>query len=145
MVSEDAATDLCQSVNNLSNLRSEDVLYVLNGVVGVLHHVVEQCSTDARRTESHLLAGDLRHGDGVHDVWFARESAHAFMGLSGEVERFCDNVNLFPVAGVQVGIEQMVEGICYHFVVSLFTLLVFQLLFVHSSLVLQKTVLSCVG
>ena len=54
------------------------------------------------------------------------------MGLAGEVEGFGDDVDLLAVTGVQVGIEQMVERICNHLVVSLLPFLVFKLLFVHS-------------
>ena len=41
LFSEDTATDLRQSVDDLRNLRTEEVLYVLYGIVCVLHHIVE--------------------------------------------------------------------------------------------------------
>ena len=48
VVAEDAATDLGQSVDDLRNLRTEDILYVLGGVVGILDDIMEECGADAR-------------------------------------------------------------------------------------------------
>ena len=72
MVAEDASADFGQSVNDLRYLGTEDVFDVLDGVVGVFDHVVEQGCADAGRAQSHLLAGYLRHGDGVQDIGLAR-------------------------------------------------------------------------
>ena len=47
-VTEDAAGDLGQSVDDLRYLFTEDVLYVLDGVFRVLHHIMEQGGADAR-------------------------------------------------------------------------------------------------
>jgi hypothetical protein len=41
LLTEDTATDLGQSVDNLCNLSPEDVFYVLNGVVGIFNNVME--------------------------------------------------------------------------------------------------------
>ena len=49
LFTKDAATDLGQSLHNLRNLRTEDVLDVLRGVVGVFNHIVQQGCTDACR------------------------------------------------------------------------------------------------
>ena len=46
LLSEDTTADLCQSVDNLRNLRTKDVLDILCGVVGILHDIMEQGSTD---------------------------------------------------------------------------------------------------
>ena len=46
LFAEDTTTDLCKSVNNLCNLCTEDILDVLNGVVGILNNIVQQCGTD---------------------------------------------------------------------------------------------------
>ena len=42
LLAEDAAADFRQSVDNLCNLRTEHILNVLNSVVGVFHHIVQQ-------------------------------------------------------------------------------------------------------
>ena len=97
LFTEYAAGNLCQSVDNLCDLASENVLDVLNRVVSVLYNVVQECRADACRAEPHLLACYLRHGDGVEYVRFARQAAHALVCLSGEVERLCYYVNLLAV------------------------------------------------
>ena len=98
LVAEDAARDLCQSVYNLRYLLAKDVRDILYGIIGVLHYIVQECGADTCRAESHLLYGDASHGDRVHDIWFARQPAHTFVRLSGEVERLCYYVYLLPVS-----------------------------------------------
>ena len=71
LLTEDTTRDLRQTVDDLCYLCAEDVLDILYGVVGILHHVVEQCRADTCRAESYLRTGNLRYGDGVHDVGFA--------------------------------------------------------------------------
>ena len=48
----------------------------------------------------HLLVfkGYLSHGDRVHDIWFAREAAHTFVRLSGEVECLGHYIYLLAVS-----------------------------------------------
>ena len=57
---------------NLCDLRSEDVLDILHRVVGILDDVVQEGCTDTGGAQSDLCTGDLCHGDGVHDIRFAR-------------------------------------------------------------------------
>ena len=40
--SEDASADFGQSVYDLGNFRAEDILDILNGIVGVFHDIMEQ-------------------------------------------------------------------------------------------------------
>ena len=82
----------------MRNALAEDVGDVLDCIVGVLHDVVEQRCADAGRTESHLLNGNSCHSNRMHDVRFARKSAHAFVSLSCEVESFVYDVNLSAVS-----------------------------------------------
>ena len=119
LVSKDSTTDFGESVNDLGNLFAEDIADIFYGVVGIFHHIVQQGCTDAGRTESHFLAGYLSHGDRVHDIGFARKTAHSFVRLSGEVEGFGHNIYLFAMSRAEVGVEQMLKGIAYQFVVGL--------------------------
>ena len=50
LFTEDATANLCQAINNLGNFRAEDVLDVVNGIVGILYDIVEQGRADAGRT-----------------------------------------------------------------------------------------------
>ena len=107
LFTEYAAANLGESIHNLCHLGTEDVLDVLHGVVGVLHHVVQQCGTYTRRTESHLLACYLRHGDGVHDIRFARQTPNTLVCLFGEIECLGDKVHLLAMSRLTVCIQQM--------------------------------------
>ena len=98
LLAEDAAADFRQSIDYLSHLGTEDVLDILGSIVGILNNVVQQGCTDTRRAEPHLLADNLCHGDGVHDIGLAREASYAFMCLACEVECLGDDVNFLSVA-----------------------------------------------
>ena len=43
---ESSSCNLCQAIDNLSDFRSEHVLYVLYRVVGIFHHIVQKCRAD---------------------------------------------------------------------------------------------------
>ena len=109
LFAEDSTADFRQSIDDLGDFRAENILDVLDGVVGVLDHVVKQCRADARRTKSHFLAGNLRHGDGMHDVRLARESSDSLVGLTREVEGRRDDFGLFSVVRRQIGVEQSLK------------------------------------
>ena len=127
-VAKDAARNLCHAIHDLSYLWTEDVRDVFHRIVGILHDVVEQRCTDAGAAKSYLFAGDSRHGDGVHDVWLARESADAFVCLLSEVEGLVDDFGVLSVAGCQIGIHELLVGFAHHHLVFLFP----DVLFFHS-------------
>ena len=97
LVAEDTATDLGQSIDNLCYLGTEDIGDVFHRVVGVFHHVVQEGSADAGRTEPHLLAGYLSHGDRVHDVRLSGETAHTLVSLACKVERLGHDIYFLAV------------------------------------------------
>ena len=68
LVTEDAARDLGQTVHDAGDFLAELGLDVLDSVVGVLNHIVQQGSADARRAQADFLADDGCHGDGMQDV-----------------------------------------------------------------------------
>ena len=71
LVAEDAAGDFGQAVHNLGNLGTEDIADILYGIVGILYHVMQKGGADAGAAQTYLLAGNLRYGDGVHDIGLA--------------------------------------------------------------------------
>ena len=119
MVAEDAAGYLGQSVDNLCYLGAEEILDVLDGVVGVFHHVVQQGGADGGGAQPYLVAGDARHGDGVHDVRLAGAPLDAAVGLVGEVERLGDDFHPAAMLGVEVVAEQLLECLLYHLLLGL--------------------------
>ena len=115
LVAEDASRNLGEAVHNLCHLLAEDVADVLGGIVGVLHHVVEQGGTDAGAAQPYLFACNLRHGDGVHDVGLAAEAAYALMGLLGKIEGLADGLHIAVVARVEVCLFQVLVGLLHEF------------------------------
>jgi len=119
-VAEDAARNLGQSIDNLCHLRSEEVLDVLHRIVGVFHHIVQQGSADGGGTQADFGARNLCHGDGVHDIRFARAALHALVRLLGKVECLGDDFYLPAMLAGEVAIQKVLERLVYHFFVSLF-------------------------
>ena len=118
LFAKDAAADFRQSVYNLRNLGTEDVLDVLNGVVGVFDDVVEQGRANAGGAQPDFAARNLCYGDGVHDVWFARQSAHTLVCLPGKVEGFGNEVHFLAVARSQIVVQQLLECAVNHLFVG---------------------------
>ena len=98
LFTEDTTADLGQTVNNLCDLLTEDILNVLNGIVGILHHIMKQGRADTCGTQSYFRTSNLCHGNRMHDIGLTRKTADAFMRLSGEVEGFRDDINLLSMS-----------------------------------------------
>ena len=142
-VAEDAAGDFGQSVHNLGNLVAEDVFDVLYGIVRILHHVVQQGGADGGRAQSDFIAHNFCHGDGVHDVWLARTSLDALVGVVGKVERLGDNLHALTVLGGQIVVQQLLKRLLYHDFFGLFLLFQTQMLFHSYTLYVQSSTPPC--
>ena len=121
LVAEDATRYLRHAVHNLCYLRTEDVGDVLHRIVRILHHIVQQRRADAGAAQAYLLAGNLRHGDGVHDVWLAGKSADALVRFLCEVEGLVDDFGVLAVVRCQIGVYQMLIGFGNHPLIFHFT------------------------
>ena len=86
---------------------------------------MQQRRADAGAAEANLLARNLCHGDGVHDVGFAGETAHALMSLLGEVEGLVDDFGMLAVVGRQIRVYQVLIGLADHPLVFLFPKILF--------------------
>ena len=104
-VAEHSAGDLCQSVHYLCNLRAEQVVDVLHRIIGILHHVVQQCSADGGAAQSDLAHHDLCHGERVHDIRLTAKPAHAVVRLVGKAERLLDALNVLAVRCMCVRVD----------------------------------------
>ena len=71
LFAEYSAGNLCEAGYDLSYFLAEQALYVLDGVVGVLHHVVEQGGTYRRGAQAYLLTRYLGHSYGMEYVGLA--------------------------------------------------------------------------
>ena len=70
----------------------------------------------------------------MHDIRFARKPPHPLVGLSGEVEGLDDDICFLSMARGKIGIEEMLESISDHFIISLFSFDVFYILVIHKIL-----------
>ena len=109
LAAEHAARYLGEAVHDLGDFLAEEVLDVLHGVVGVLHHVVQQGRADGGGAHADFVHHDARHGQRVHDVRLARTAADAFVRRVGEVERLGDKFHLLAVVRGQVVLHQRFE------------------------------------
>ena len=46
LITEDTTRDLSESINDLRHLRAKEVRDILDGILGILDHIVQQCRTD---------------------------------------------------------------------------------------------------
>ena len=117
LIAKDATTDLGNTIHDLCYLRSENILDILHGVVGILHHIVQECCAYAGATQSYLATNDLCHRQGVHNIWFARETAHSLMRLTCKFECFFYGSNLLAMWRCQIRFYEAIIGLLYHLVV----------------------------
>ncbi len=114
LVAEDAAGDFGEPGHDLGDLLAEVLLDVLDGVVGVLDHVVEQRGADRGRAEADFLRCDFRDGDRVENVWLAGAAPYPLVGLLGEVEGALDYFDLLAVVRREVAVEHFAESVVYY-------------------------------
>ncbi len=114
LVAEDAARNLGQSVYDLRYLRAEDVGDVLDRIVRILDYIVQERRADACAAQADVLAGNLCHGNGVHDVWLARKSTDTLVRFLCEVEGLVDDFGVLAMVRCQIGVYQMLIGFGNH-------------------------------
>ena len=114
VVAEDAAGDFGEARDNLRHLVAEVGADVLDGVLGVLHHVVQQRRHNRGRAEAYLLAGDFRHCDGVENVRLARAAADAGVSVLGEPVGPLDYLYFLAVVAGQIAVEHIAESFVDH-------------------------------
>ena len=110
-VAEDAARYLGKSLYQLRYLGAEVLLDVLDGILGVFHHVVEQRRAYRRGAESYLLRRYLGHGNRVHYVWLAAAPADTSVGLLGKAVGALYHLDFLAVVAPQIAVHEVCEGL----------------------------------
>ena len=96
-VAEDATAHFCHPFHDVRHLFSEEIGDIFAGIVGILHHIVEQRRTNCGRSHPHFLAHHLCHGNGVKNIEFSASASHPAVGRLGKVERLGDHLRFFSV------------------------------------------------
>ena len=108
-VAEDATAHFCHPFDNVRHLFAKEIGDIFAGIVGILHHIVQQSRANGGRSHTHLLTHHLRHGNGVEDVQFSTSASHTTVGSFRKVERFGDHLHLFAVTGGEIRVEQVLK------------------------------------
>ena len=104
-VTEDSTGYFSQSVHNLGDLRTKDILDVFHCVISVLYHIMQQGCTYRSGTETYFIAYNAGNGNRVHNIRFARTAFDTFMRLIGKVESLRNDFNLFAMFSVEIIIQ----------------------------------------
>ena len=97
LVAKDATRDFGEAVNDARDFLAKLRLDVLDRVVGVLDHIVQQRGADAGRAKSYLLIHNGGYGNGMHDIGLSRAPTDALMGISRKLESLVDNLHFLAV------------------------------------------------
>ncbi len=89
--------DLGQTVDKQGDVVPEEIAYIVDGIVGIFHHVVKKGGRDGFVTETYLFADNLGHLDGVQDVWLSGTAPHVPVCLIRKIERLADHGQFFFV------------------------------------------------
>ena len=79
------ATELGDPLHQLTHFRAEMLLDLLEGYVGVFHHIVKETRSDHRSTGADI-AQQISHRHGMNDVGIATRPELPLMQLKTEVE-----------------------------------------------------------
>ena len=85
------------------------LLDVLDRVVSVLDHVVEQRGAYRGRPQSYLLTCNLGHGDRVEDIGLARAAADAAVCLARKLKGALDYLDLAAVIAPQIAVQHVLK------------------------------------
>ena len=99
--------DFGESVDDVGHHVAEKLAHVVEGVVGVLHHVMQQGADDGGGAEVHLGAADHGHGDRVVDVGLAALAPHAVVRVGGQLECLADLFALLRVGPRPYHLQQL--------------------------------------
>ena len=114
LLAEYTARNLRQSVHYLGYLVAEKVAYIVGGIVGIFHHVVEQCAADTGAAETYFLYADTRHCQRVHDIRLAAQAADTFVCLLGKMKSMRDQFHLLAVHRMGIIVQQRLELVLDH-------------------------------
>ena len=73
-------------IHEKRHVGAEPLFYVVDGVVGVLHNIVQERGGDGVGVEHQLLSRYQRHGDGVQDVRLAGFPALSLVRITCKLE-----------------------------------------------------------
>ncbi len=118
-VSEYTTRNLGESGHNLGNLLAKLMLYVLDRILRVLDHIVQQGRADGCGTETYLTRGNLGHRYGMEYIGLARASPHPVMGRAGKLECPRDYIDLLAVVACKIAVKQIGKLVFYEFVLLL--------------------------
>ena len=125
LVIDHEVLDFGEPVDDGGDGLAEELAHVVEGVVGVLHHVVEQGADHGGGAEVHLGAADHGHGDGVVDVGLAALASHTVVRVSGQLEGFADLLALLRVGPRPHHLQQLAVLAHHRLVLQLFVWYVF--------------------
>ena len=108
-VAEDATAHFCHPFDNVRHLFAEEIGDIFAGIVGILHHIVQQSRANGGGSHAHLFTHHLRHGNGVEDIQLSASASHTTVGSFRKVERFGDHLHLFAVTGGEIRVEQVLK------------------------------------
>ena len=84
-----------QSVDDFRHAVAENGAQFVEGYLGVLHHVVQQCAHHPHGAYAYVLDGDGRHLQRMENVRLARFASHVGMCLAGDGESTENGVLFF--------------------------------------------------
>ena len=107
-VSKQIAAYFGEPLHDLRHLITKQSAYILHGILGILHYIVQQRAYNTGGAEPHLLANDYGNRQRVQYIRLTATPAHAFMCLFGEVKCLFDAFHLTAMVTRQIGIDQLV-------------------------------------
>ena len=95
--------DFGEPVHQQGNPVSETLPDVLDGVIRVFHHVVQEGGRDGLVAQADIVHHNLRHGNGMQHIRFSAATPHIVVGVVGKVEGLPHHFQLVLVGAALLG------------------------------------------
>ena len=110
--------DLSQSIHKSSDFVSEKFAEVIDSIVGIFDDIMEKGGYNGLVAKADVVDHNLRHRNGVQDVWLAGTPSDALVRFISKLECLLDDVEFVGVgAPFACGLLEVCILSCYDFIV----------------------------
>ena len=99
---------LGQSIDHRGDFRAKNTLHILDRILRILHHIVQQSRNDRFDTQTDLIHRDLRHSYRMQQIRFSGASSNTLVSLLGQEKCTLNEVPILVVlADIRTRVEQL--------------------------------------
>ena len=107
--------DFRQSVNKRCYFRTKKIGNILHRVIGIFHHIMQECGYSRFCTQSNLLYRNLRHSQRMQYIRFPRFTSNSLMSFPGKFKCPANHFHALLSRPLSQRFYQIIESRFNHF------------------------------